>query len=298
MQYSKKALPLAILASGAMLAAGAGTAAGASHARSTTIKTPKLTVTISKNSFTVKGPKRFSAGRVDVTLIAKGGEQEVGFARLHKGYTYADASKDFQTFFTASSPSPEALAALNRVAHKISFYGGIDSGTGGKTVSGSVVLPKAGKYLVLNDENGPGSSPPVKLHVGAKKGRRVAPASTATVTATSAKRFGGAKVLPASGTITFKNKSTNSPHFLFMQHVKEGTTRKQVIKALNSDGPPTGPNFQRSGGVGTDVVSMGQSQTLTYTLPKGEYVEMCFFPDLQTGMPHAMMGMVRVVHLK
>jgi len=25
---------------------------------------------------------------------------------------------------------------------------------------------------------------------------------------------------------------------------------------------------------------------------------MCFFPDLKTGMPHAAMGMVRIVHLK
>jgi hypothetical protein len=32
-------------------------------------------------------------------------------------------------------------------------------------------------------------------------------------------------------------------------------------------------------------------------LPAGDYAEMCFFPDLKTGMPHAMMGMVRIVHL-
>jgi len=50
--------------------------------------------------------------------------------------------------------------------------------------------------------------------------------------------------------------------------------------------------------VDTDVLSPGQSQTLTYTLPKGTYAEMCFFPDLKTGMPHAAMGMVRIVHLK
>lgn len=297
MHYSKTALPLAILASGAMLATGAGIAAGASHARSTAIATPKLTVTISKHSFHVDGPRRFSAGRVDVTLVAKKGEQEVGFARLHKGYTFAEASNDFRTFFTAQSPNPEALAALNRVAHNVTFYGGIDSGSGHKTFSGSVVLPKAGTYLVLDDENGPGSVPPVKLHVGAKKGSRTVPASTGTVVATTAKRFTGSKTLPASGTITFKNKSTNSPHFLFMQHVKKGTTRKQVIKAFSSQ-RPSGPDFTRTGAVGTDVLSMGQSQTLSYTLPAGTYVQMCFFPDLKTGMPHAMMGMVRIVHLK
>jgi hypothetical protein len=100
--------------------------------------------------------------------------------------------------------------------------------------------------------------------------------------------------LPAKGTITFSNTATNSPHFLVLQHVKEGTTRQQVIKALNSNGAP---GFILKESLGTDVVSPGHSQTLTYTLPAGEYVEMCFFPDLQTGMPHALMGMVRVVHL-
>jgi hypothetical protein len=32
-------------------------------------------------------------------------------------------------------------------------------------------------------------------------------------------------------------------------------------------------------------------------LPAGDYAEVCFFPDLETGMPHAFMGMVRIVHL-
>jgi hypothetical protein len=115
------------------------------------------------------------------------------------------------------------------------------------------------------------------------------------VTTRNAKRFSGSHVLPASGTLTFHNTATNSPHFLVLQHVKRGTTRHQVIRALNSNGAP---RFILKDTVGTDVVSPGRSQTLSYKMPRGEYVEMCFFPDLQTGMPHALMGMVRVVHLR
>jgi hypothetical protein len=112
------------------------------------------------------------------------------------------------------------------------------------------------------------------------------------------KRFAGSRNLPAKGTITFKNASINSPHFLALQHVKKGTTRREIIKAFNSGPGSGGPNPFLDGSVGTDVVGPGQSQTLTYSLPAGTYVEACFFPDLQTGMPHAMMGMVRIVHLK
>jgi hypothetical protein len=52
------------------------------------------------------------------------------------------------------------------------------------------------------------------------------------------------------------------------------------------------------GSTGTDTLTTGESQTLTYSLPKGEYVELCFFPDPMTGMPHALMGMIGIVHLQ
>lgn len=269
---------------------------GAAHAPAKRVATPKLTVTISKSAFKVVGPHRLSAGRVDVTLIAKQGEQEVGFARLHKGYTYADAGRDFATFFGASQPTPAAMRAIRRIAHRVTFYGGIDSGST-RGASGSVVLSKPGTYLVLDDENGPGQVAPVKLHVTKPQGTRATPTSSATVTTRNSKRFGGATTLPAKGTITFKNTATNSPHFFNLQQVKKGTTRKQILKALRSNSD-SAPSFALPANIGTDVTSPGQSQTLTYSLPKGEYAEMCFFPDLQSGMPHALMGMVRIVHLK
>jgi hypothetical protein len=52
-----------------------------------------------------------------------------------------------------------------------------------------------------------------------------------------------------------------------------------------------------AGGVQTDLLGEEVSQTLTYHLPEGEYVEMCFFPDLQTGMSRALMGMVGIATL-
>ncbi|HVT19831.1 MAG TPA: hypothetical protein VHE57_00385 [Mycobacteriales bacterium] len=257
--------------------------------------TPTLSIVASKTgTFDVTGPRHFSAGRVNLVLKAQKGEQEVAIARLHGTYTYKDLARDFATYGQAAdNPTPKALKALNRIVRRTTFYGGLDTGTGHNTVSGSVVLPKAGTYLLLNDANGPGGGGKVNLHVSTRIGYRTAPAVSGVVRATTSKRFRGAKNLPANGTIEFKNNSKNSPHFLFLQHVKKGTTRKQVIKALHSNGP--GPI--RKGAVGTDVLFMGHTQTLTYSLPAGDYAELCFFPDLKTGMPHALMGMVRVVHL-
>jgi hypothetical protein len=102
-------------------------------------------------------------------------------------------------------------------------------------------------------------------------------------------------VLPAKGTITVTNHNVSSPHFLVLLHVKKGTTRKEVLQGLESNGPPS---FVLPGGTGTDALSMGQSQTLKYSTPKGSYVELCFFPDPKTGIPHAFMGMIRLVTVK
>ena len=48
----------------------------------------------------------------------------------------------------------------------------------------------------------------------------------------------------------------------------------------------------------TGSLSPGHSMTVDYDLPPGHYAVMCFFPDPKMkGMPHAYMGMVRVIHL-
>ncbi|HVY11809.1 MAG TPA: hypothetical protein VHB18_16845 [Mycobacteriales bacterium] len=301
MHVSKRSAALAAAAAGAVVAVTALPALGTAQAKAAHLSTPHLTVTADKSgTFDLKGPRHFSAGRVDLTLHAKKGEQEIAIMRLHSGYTLDNLKSDFGTFGQSQdAPSPDGIAALNNIVKHTTFYGGLDSGAGHTTVNGSVVLPKAGTYYLLNDENGPGADQAIKLHVSPRAGSRTAPSVDAKVTATNAKRFGGAVNLPAKGTIEFTNKATNSPHFLFLMHVKKGTTRKVMVKALQSPpGQPGGPNIFRDGSVGTDVLFMGHSQTLTYDLPAGTYAEVCFFPDLKTGMPHALMGMVRMVHLK
>ena len=76
----------------------------------------------------------------------------------------------------------------------------------------------------------------------------------------------------------------------------KGTTRKQVVDCFSD--PQCRFDFARPGTLDSEVLSPGQKMTASYKLPRGTYVEMCFFPDPMTGMPHAFMGMVRVITLK
>lgn len=295
-----KALGLGIAASAAvvLVSAGAGVAASTPSAHGSLASTPKLAVRISKGHLSMSGPRQFAAGRVAISLKAVGGERTVGVGSLKKGYTWTKLRADLTAFGEKQGSGPNgstpksALKHLNNVIKHTNLYGGLDA-QAGQTLHGTVVLPKPGTYIVF-DDSGNLPSHPTKLTVTGPAVKRAAPDSTATVTALTTRRFGGATTLPAHGTITFKNDSTESPHFLDLFHVKEGTTKKQVLDAFSSSSPPT---FVRKGQAATDSLGEGNSQTLSYHLPKGEYVEVCFFPDPKTGMPHAFMGMIRVVHL-
>lgn len=81
--------------------------------------------------------------------------------------------------------------------------------------------------------------------------------------------------------------------------VKAGTTRAQIVKALKSSNQSGPPSFFRPGpSWGNDVVSPRHRLEVTYNVPKGTYALVCFVSDEETGMPHALMGMVKVVVLK
>jgi hypothetical protein len=77
--------------------------------------------------------------------------------------------------------------------------------------------------------------------------------------------------------------------------VKPGTTDAQFEALLQSGSPPLlgGPK------VGNDLVSPGKSILVSYNLPPGTYVllELPFVADPTTGVPHAFMGMHKIVIL-
>jgi hypothetical protein len=278
--------------------AGAGAAVRAPRIATTAAGATELTFTYAKHRLALTGPRTFAAGRIALSLESYGSEGEVAVVSFKAGYSFTKLQADLRAFGSSegsTGPSKAGLRHLDDSIAHTTLYGGLDAGAG-QTLTGTVVLPKAGTYYSYND-SGNVPAQPERLTVTAATGPTAASPATATVTAVNGDRFGGASTLPASGTIAFRNASTTSPHFLNLQQVKEGTTRAEVLKYLLS-GSNAAPKFARPGAAGTDAVSPGHTQTLTYSLPKGEYVELCFFPDPKTGVPHALMGMIRVVQLK
>lgn len=119
----------------------------------------------------------------------------------------------------------------------------------------------------------------------------------ATIDMTSADTFVVRGRVPAQGTIRVRNVS-DTLHFVLFMRVRPGTTDAQVQSYLESgqQGPP--PFALPDPSFGTDVLSPGRSELLTYKATPGTYVLLCFVADDVSGMPHAMMGMHKVVVLR
>ena len=256
-----------------------------------------LHVAITSHGMYINGPTTFPAGRVTMYIDAAGGDRGIEIVRLHAGYSFADFRHDIRTA-SANLQGPggdtkAGLKALNHAIANITALGGVYAHSG-KVRHGSVLLSKAGNRYVLFDDSGNVPRRPVHLTVTAPAGPQTLPATSATIVAHEDRRWGGATTLPSHGNIKFANHADLSPHFVVLAHVKDGTTRKQVIDSFSSPNPP---DFVLPGEQDSDIVSPGHAMSLHLQLPAGRYALMCFFPDPQTGMPHAFMGMVRMVTL-
>jgi hypothetical protein len=247
-------------------------------------KAQTLTVSTTKKKIEVKGTKGLRAGRVGLRVKGKG-DGTVSVVALADGYSFDDLRKDF------GKVDKGDVKALRRVVAKVDFLGGL--GTGER---GTITLPKAGDYTAfLFGDRGPTS--PVSFRAGTVLRKPPVKVDGKVVAKTGA-RWGGADRLPAEGTLMLKNAATDSPHFLAMAQVVEGTTKDDVLEFLQNETPEE-PPWVLEGELETDVVSEGRSMTIDYDLPPGQYVALCFFPDPKMGgMPHALMGMVKMLHLE
>jgi hypothetical protein len=157
-----------------------------------------------------------------------------------------------------------------------------------------------GKYYLIDIANPPSGPPPVTtltvLPAKANIEQDSDLVSQTNVYATSADRFVAPRNWPHRGTYTFHNTS-DTLHFMSLTPVKDGTTDKQVQKYFDSQSHNPPPFLKAGPSIGNDVTSPGQVLQLSYDLPRGTYVALCFIADDVTGMPHAIMGMHKVVVL-
>jgi hypothetical protein len=283
MRVRKRSIGVLAIVAGA---ATAGSLLGGTPAvASSPAKAPVVVVHMSSNAVTVgQGFHRLHAGSVIFKVVSARGDHELQIARLHRGYSLAQAGADINKAFGGD------VAAVRRVDANVTFRGGAEAHP---NRPGYVAVKlRAGDYVFTDQD----SNAYVIMHVWGTAPARTLPARRGSVT-TFTYGFGNTPVkLPAKGWVHVNNVS-DQPHFVVFNHVKANTTRAMVGKyfAAGSEAPPS---FGLRASTSTGIISPNVGQLVHYNLPPGKYVIACFWPDDDTGMPHAMMGMWKLVWLK
>lgn len=279
------------IGTGAALA-GAAVAPGVATAKTTTV-----TVTMSAKSITLStGDADLAAGFTKFVVETNKGEHALQIVQLHEGYTPQQAQKDVGAAFNGD------VKAIHRVDTRMTWLNGA-SATPDKPGSIAVTLPAGDYYFV--DQNGSAVLPV-----------SVTGDTTGTATITPDARFTAAngskadrphvwkvsdKTIARKGWLQLRDTS-DEPHFLVMQRVKDSVTNKKVRQFIASGGQGQPAWLLKasveSGTFSPESMTPDSTSFLHYRLPAGKYLVACFWPSASDGMPHFFMNMFKLVTLK
>ena len=194
----------------------------------------------------------------------------------------------------ADTGSPKTGSGLPAWIYQATWAGG-PIVPAGATIEATVTLA-AGTWILFNGSFGTPQQP-ATLDVTGTAAATDAPPADATVTVAEY-AFGGLTAGLPAGEQTWKiTNSGAQPHFMAIVRAPAGITAAEVLAIFENGLPPDGPyaesdfDFQQPG---LGLLSSGQTAYLTLDLAPGTYVAICQVPDVETGMPHAMLGMVQV----
>jgi hypothetical protein len=238
------------------------------------------------------GIVEFRVGSTFVVPGPDGGPDQLAVVRTDQLPVVLEALKT--VFADPEAPGAAAAAAqgmrtINGIA---TFYGG-----GGKGTTLQVGLP-AGNYSVVGVPSAVfGLTKPATFTVAGERRAGALPATQATVRAVGPVGDNRWTFRQSGEPVTwlrFANASKEI-HFLDMAGVKPGTTTADVRKALSS---PAEPKFFTGNGLVIEVVSPGVVVAVKGPVAPGGYLLTCFVPSESDGMPHALMGMWKVITVR
>jgi hypothetical protein len=281
MQLRKRAV-LAIAASAAV-AGSMAMATTAAHAAAAA-PVPVVNVHVNNHRVLVGTNNTITAGRTIFHVVTGQGDHLINVGRFHNGYTIQDFGRDVGPAFQGN------VKAVRRIDRNVVFRGGAEANPR-KAGAFSATLPP-GKFLFLDSNTFKFTFVHV---VGRVTPRQFVPNSSRLVLYS----YGfdpNPDSIAHQGWTLLTNKA-DQPHFVEFQHVKSSTTQSQVRRYFRNHAQGR-PSWILPGSTGTGVLSQGQHAAFYVNLPAGKYLIACYWPDFRTGMPHAFMGMHRLITLR
>jgi hypothetical protein len=251
----------------------------------------ELELTAADFTFDAGGVTEIPAGPVVVTLSNEGEQDhQAGFTRFKDGKTLEDLIG-----------MGEDLSQLDDI---LEFFGGPNGAAPGGSVVDTVEL-EPGSYNLMCFIPDPADGQP---HVA--KGQLLPievtepteaagpfPEAPETVTLDDYE-FEVPDGFTGEGSVAIENVG-EQPHELAVYRAADGKTADDIITFLTADpttgetAPPGPPPM--AGSTGIAATDPGTRNVVELDLTPGEYLFICFIPDVETGAPHFLSGMVRAV---
>ena len=274
-------------------------AAGKDRLLTDTMGLPELAITATAEAY--EGvPAETAAGRYVVTLTsAMGPDASAGveFFMLPEEVSF----DDFLALSTESmeGPPPEWY-------YQTYHAGGL--ATDPESTSQGIFDLRPGTYVVWSAGDTESMQTPVEMTVTGEAATPAAeeePSAGATVTMFEYGFTLEGQLLPGPQLLKVANVGAQ-PHFMILVQPNEPVTKEQVSMLLEAEmaGTPTADAAAAAGLSNPDewafseyagTISMGATEWIATDLDPGTYVLVCFVPDIESGMPHAFLGMVGVV---
>ncbi|HEY7034729.1 MAG TPA: hypothetical protein VH482_25545 [Thermomicrobiales bacterium] len=247
---------------------------------------PEIKITMTDAGFTVT-PKETTAGWTLVTFTNSSSEEDdaADIVLIPSGMTADDINNSLAT------PTPSAPSW----AFQTTFAGGPFAGKGKTTQD--VVNLTAGDWYIFSGGEPQFAADTLTVTAGASASP-VAGALTADVEVSLQEYtfLGLEKPVPAGSHLWKVTNTGKQPHLMIITALPSGITTEQLQASMTAmmTGTPTAGavdigNAPFAGGCAT--ISVGTSLYLPLDLAAGTYGALCFFPDEETGAPHALMGM-------
>jgi len=271
-----------------MSVAGAALAAGCTFPAS-----PNKAVTVLDSAHgAISGiPSSLPGGQYSFTLRPAAPSGGVQLVRLATGYTQGQFFSDIGLAFGNPS-TPGFKTATERLYANAHFVGGVN----GPSSFSTYLIP--GKYLAV-DANAQSGTPESFTVTPRAVGPNYPHANVAIggyMSMTGGHDSFGWAVLGAlgrSGVLHFTVLDGDEPHFVDLAKLTPGHTAQQCFSFSGSGANPNCTDV-----LATGVLSTHETMTMPYTLPGGgDYAIACFVTNPDTGQPHAMLGMIRTLHV-
>jgi hypothetical protein len=262
---------------------------------------PELAITATADAY--EGvPAETAAGRYVVTLTsAMGADASAGIEFL-----MLPEDVPFDDFMTEMNESLDNTEGPPEWYYQTYHAGGLTADP--ESTSQGIFDLRPGTYVVWSAGDIEASQPPVEMTVTGEAATPAAaaePAAGATVTMFEYGFTVDGQLVPGPQLLKVANVGAQ-PHFMILVQPNEPVTKEKVSMLLEAEmaGTPTADAAAAAGVSNPDewgfaeyagTISMGATEWIAADLEAGTYILVCFVPDIESGMPHAYLGMVDVV---